>query len=120
MDQPPIWVGAATFDRGVGLSRTTLQVTHHIAADIDAERDFVVDDLSKAGTIVALAEVSGVGPTLDGRNGGGDRYFTDGEIVVATLNGQCRAQTPSAPIVTPAPMVVRIRNAAWRALRRWM
>ena len=35
---PPVWLGAATFDRSVGLSRYTGQVTHHIGADIDAER----------------------------------------------------------------------------------
>jgi len=35
----PVWIGAATFDRGVGLSHTTGQITHHIAPDIDAERD---------------------------------------------------------------------------------
>ena len=35
----PLWIGAVTFDRSVGLSRTTGQITHHIAPDIDAERD---------------------------------------------------------------------------------
>ncbi|HSB59173.1 MAG TPA: LssY C-terminal domain-containing protein, partial [Methyloceanibacter sp.] len=33
------WFGAATYDMSVGLSHTTGQVTHHIAPDIDAERD---------------------------------------------------------------------------------
>src|SRR5262249_52808046 len=32
-----VWIGAATFDRGVGLSHTTGQITHHIAPDIDVE-----------------------------------------------------------------------------------
>src|SRR5262249_2854789 len=31
-------LGSATFDRDVGLSRYTGQVTHHIALDVDAER----------------------------------------------------------------------------------
>ena len=34
-----VWLGAATRDLGVGLSHYTGQITHHIAADIDAERD---------------------------------------------------------------------------------
>jgi LssY C-terminus len=45
--------GSATFDRGVGLSRYTGQVTHHIAPDIDAERDALTDDLKKAKVVEA-------------------------------------------------------------------
>ena len=41
-------MGAATFDRGVGLSRYTRQVTHHIAPDVDAERDTLLADLAAA------------------------------------------------------------------------
>ena len=35
----PCWFGAITFDSKVGFSHTTGQITHHIAPDIDAERD---------------------------------------------------------------------------------
>jgi len=38
----PVWIGSAAFDRSAGLSHTTGQVTHHIAADVDAERDTVM------------------------------------------------------------------------------
>jgi hypothetical protein len=30
-------------------------------------------------------EIEGRGPTQDGRNGGGDRYFTDGMAKIAVL-----------------------------------
>ena len=40
-----VWLGAATFDRGVGLSHDDGRVTHHIAPDIDAERDLLTGDL---------------------------------------------------------------------------
>ncbi len=115
-----VWVGAATFDRGVGVSRYTLQVTHHIAADIDAERDFVVADLSNVGMITQTLEAAGIGPTFNGRNGGGDRYFTDGEIIVAALSGACSAQPPATPAVVPPPTVVRWKDTLWRALKSWM
>ena len=81
----PVWLGSATFDRGVGLSRDTGQVTHHIAPDIDAERDRLTDDLKTAKVVEAIYEVSGIGPTLAGRNGEGDRYYTDGEIKISRL-----------------------------------
>jgi len=45
----PVWVGAATFDHGVGLSHTTGQITHHIGPDLDAERDRLMHDLDATG-----------------------------------------------------------------------
>ena len=36
------WLAAGTFDRAVGLSLFTLQVTHRIDADTDIERDHIV------------------------------------------------------------------------------
>ena len=80
-----MWLAAATFDRGVGVSHRTGQITHHIAPDIDAERDGIVADLTRAGVVQAVDHVTGIGPTMNGRNGGGDRYCTDGEIAVVTL-----------------------------------
>src|SRR5688572_27974313 len=60
----PVWLGAASFDRGVGLSRYTGQITHHIKADVDAERDRLMMDLTGAGMLFVLFRVSGIGPTL--------------------------------------------------------
>lgn len=45
------WVGAATFDRAVGISRTTGQVTHHIAPNVDEERDQLFEDLKKVHAV---------------------------------------------------------------------
>ena len=81
----PVWLGSVTFDHGVGLSHYTGAVTHHIAPDVDAERDGLISDLVKAEMVEALYQVTGVGPTLNGRNGEGDRYYTDGEIHFARL-----------------------------------
>jgi len=112
----PVWLGAATFDRSVGVSHYTGQVTHHIAADIDAERDLLSLDLAGAGLVQASYLVSGVGPTLFARNGGGDPYFTDGEIIVSRLFENCRASA-GAPAVLDAPPAVRAKNSvfAWAA-----
>jgi len=112
----PVWLGAATFDRSVGVSHFTGQVTHHIGPDIDAERDLLSVDLAGAGVVVASYLVSGVGPTLFARNGGGDRYFTDGEIAVSRLSENCRSR-PGAPIVLDSPPAVHAKNAlfGWAA-----
>jgi hypothetical protein len=84
-DGRPLWLGSASFDRGVGLSHDTGAITHHIAPDIDAERDFLISDLSAAGMLVSTSEISGIGATRSGRNGGGDPYFTDGMATIGVL-----------------------------------
>lgn len=81
----PLWLGAASFDQGVGVSHDTGQITHHIAPDIDAERDLVIADLKAAGWIASITVEPGTGATTDGRNGGGDAYFTDGMATIGVL-----------------------------------
>lgn len=81
----PLFLGAASFDRGVGLSHDTGQITHHIGPDLDAERALVIGDLTKAGWISSTYEVEGSGATQHGRNGGGDPFFTDGKVLVGVL-----------------------------------
>ena len=78
-DPRPLWLGAASFDRGVGLSHDTGQITHHIGPDLDAERDNLMRDLENAGQLQSTYEIPGSGATTTGRNGGGDPFFTDGE-----------------------------------------
>ncbi len=111
----PVWLGSATFDRGVGLSHLTAQVTHHIAPDIDAERDRLTADLKAAKVVEAIYEVSGVGPTLNGRNGEGDRYYTDGEIKISRLVEGCNVKTETTAEFDNPPLV-DLKNVAWETI----
>jgi len=79
------WLGAASFDRGVGVSLFTLQVTHHIGPNVDAERDMAGKLLTAGGARSAGTEDNRIAPNQWHRNGGGDRYRTDGRINVYTL-----------------------------------
>ena len=111
-DGRPVWLGAVTYDRGVGFSHYTGQVTHHIAPDIDAERDLLMRDLTEAGMIDARFKISGIGPTLFGRNGGGDPYYTDGEIDVGSLVvGGVKRTTP--PSTLPPPPLIALKDQIW-------
>lgn len=112
----PFWIGAATFDDGVGMSHYTGQITHHISPDVDAERDRLMADLEKTGDLATLYQVTGVGATVNGRNGGGDWYYTDGELTVGVL------RKPDAPQVKtvarlPNPPAVRLKNEVYRWIR---
>jgi hypothetical protein len=84
-DGRPVWVGAAIYDKKVGLSHTTGQITHHTAADIDAERDYLFRDLEKTGDLSETYIVEGFHKTLTGRNGGGDPWSTDGRLFVGVI-----------------------------------
>jgi hypothetical protein len=84
-DGRPVWVGAAIYDRKVGLSHTTGQITHHTAADIDAERNKLFDDLKQTGDLSEESIVAGFHKILEGRNGGGDRWHTDGNLYAGVI-----------------------------------
>jgi hypothetical protein len=81
----PLWAGSATYDRRVGLSRTTGQITHHIAPDVDAERDHLFDDLERTGGLIEMHFVDDFHQVREGRNGGGDPWYTDGRLLVGTM-----------------------------------
>ena len=79
------WVAAATYDDAVGFSRFTLQLTHSIDGDVDAERDFVVRTIKKAHKARSIQKIEGFFPGYQHRNGGGDTFFTDGSMVIVDL-----------------------------------
>ena len=114
-EQRPVWLGAVTFDRGVGVSHFTGAITHHIAADIDADRQLLVTDIESAGMATAKYQVTGIGPTVAGTNGGGDLYFTDGEVWILRLVEDC--QMRSGPIdVIPSPPATELKDQIWHAI----
>jgi hypothetical protein len=85
VDGRSLWAGAATFDAHVGFSHTTGQITHHIAADVDTERDKLLDDLQQSGRLADVEWFDGFHLITHGRNGGGDKWHTDGRLPVAVL-----------------------------------
>jgi hypothetical protein len=110
----PVWLGAATFDRDVGLSRYTGAITHHIAPNIDQEREQLTNDLNNARVAEAIYQVSGVGPTLNGRNGGGDLYFTDGDIWISRLVRDCKKRIEPAQEL-PNDAIIALKNQIWKS-----
>jgi hypothetical protein len=84
-DGRPVWVGSAVYDERVGLSRTTGQVTHVTAADVDAERDYLFQCLAGTGELAEWYAIDGFHKQLQGRNGGGDPWHTDGRLFVGVI-----------------------------------
>jgi hypothetical protein len=84
-DGRPVWVGSAIYDERVGFSRTTGQITHVTAANIDAERDYLFHDLEKTGDLSETYIVDDFHKIRTGRNGGGDPWHTDGRLFVGVI-----------------------------------
>ncbi len=112
-EKRPVWLGSATFDKSVGFSRYTGAVTHHISPDIDAERALVETDLQKAGLVEARYQVMGIGPTVLGRNGEDDPYYTDGEVWIMRLVENCQNRN-TPPVILPSPAVIAFKDAIWK------
>jgi hypothetical protein len=82
----PLWLGAATYDERVEISRTTGGITHKISPDIDRERNKLVSDTIRADTLDGYYWVEQFHAQPEGRNGGGDPYFTDRRLAVGVID----------------------------------
>lgn len=76
------WLAAGTFDRAVGFSLFTLQITHKIDADIDVERDHIVATVLGANPRATVDVLDDFSTGYHSRNGGGDSISTDGGLPV--------------------------------------
>lgn len=80
------WLGAGTYDRAVGMSLFTLQITHKIDADIDVERDYIVDSIRYHVPETTVEVLKNFSTGYHHRNGGGDVIRTDGDMPVLDLS----------------------------------
>jgi LssY-like putative type I secretion system component LssY len=84
-DQPPadarvLWIGAGTKDTGLSLTQLTFQITHATDTDTNAERDYIIGELSN-GRVIENATSYHSGQPIERVN----RYVTDGEMTLANL-----------------------------------
>jgi hypothetical protein len=114
MDGRPIWAGSGTQDTKVELSKTNHLPTHGIAPDLDAERSLVVSELAQTGYLVEEGSHPGFGKATHGVNGGGDPYFTDGQVATLTL-----ADVWTSPLATQvrSPLGARLAQGVEGMIR---
>jgi hypothetical protein len=92
------WLAAGTYDRKVGLSLFTFQVTHKIEENTDVERDFVVSSVMAADPCVDVEIIRNFSTGYHTRNGGGDLIETDGDLPILSLR---QVETPALAAETP-------------------
>jgi hypothetical protein len=98
------WLAAGTFDRSVGFSLFTLQVTHKIDANTDIERDHIVRTLTSSDDAIDVRVIRDFSTGYHSRNGGGDTIVTDGDLPVVDLRALAVPPAPAdeKPAVDPA------------------
>lgn len=98
------WLAAGTYDKSVGLSLFTLQITHKIDTNTDIERDYVVKTVTEVNSQVKVTNLKDFSSGYHARNGGGDMIQTDGDLPVLEL-GKVRAEnvvTASSQLILDA------------------
>jgi len=106
------WLAAGTYDRSVGLSLFTLQITHKIDENTDAERDHVVGAITGADPAAEVRVIRDFSTGYHARNGGGDTITTDGDLPIVDLRNVAAAPAVSAGPQSdsrdkrPAPTIV--------------
>jgi len=93
------WLAAGTYDRSVGLSLFTGQITHKIDEDVDVERDHIIATVAAARPAASVELISNFSTGYHSRNGGGDRIETDGDLPVVDLS--VLPASTSAEVVAP-------------------
>lgn len=84
------WLAAGTYDKSVGLSLFTLQITHKVDENTDIERDYIVQSALKARASIEVTTLKDFSTGYHSRNGGGDTIQTDGDLPVLEV-GRVRA-----------------------------
>lgn len=79
------WLAAGTYDKSVGLSLFTFQITHKIDENIDIERDYIVKTVSEANKKALVTLLKDFSTGYHSRNGGGDMIETDGDLPILEL-----------------------------------
>jgi len=105
------WLAAGTYDRSVGFSLFTLQITHKIEQNTDVERDHIISSVTAADPRVTVQVIEDFSTGYHSRNGGGDSISTDGDLpIVDARRVQVPAHQPSRPTDSrdrrPAPTMV--------------
>jgi hypothetical protein len=89
-DGRPKWIGSAVYDEKVGFSRTTGQITHVTAPDVDVERDYLFQCLDKTNMLADEYTVEDFHKKDSGFNGGGDPWKTDGNLWVGVIENDSK------------------------------
>jgi hypothetical protein len=85
VDGVPLWVGAATHDVSIKVVKHKFRPFHRIDPNVDAERDFIANSLAKTWQPIREESVQRAEPVLSARTATGQRYYSDGKMLLLEL-----------------------------------
>lgn len=105
---PDLWAASAIHETGATWSIRTGRFIHHVDADIDAESERVVRDLTLAGCVADVHRVQRPERPETERNSSGDDLWTDGSLEVLEL-ADC--ETPAIKAIPRSGEIARRPNS---------
>lgn len=101
VDNTPVWIAAATHDVSIAMHK--MKVTHRIDPQVDAERDFIGDNLSSTRLVARTEYVPSQQPVFQATTAGGQAYYSDSRILLVKLSPTSNATQNSSSQTTAAP-----------------
>lgn len=80
VDNTPVWIAAATHDVSIAMHK--MRVTHRIDPQVDAERDFIADNLSGTRLVAQTEYMPSQQPVFEATTTGGQFYYSDSRILL--------------------------------------
>ncbi len=80
------WLAAGTYDRSIGVSLFTFQLTHRIDENTDIERDYIIQTVQDSAEPVRVAILKDFSSGYHSRHPGGDFVRTDGDLPILELS----------------------------------
>ncbi len=80
------WLAAGTYDRSIGVSLFTFQLTHRIDENTDAERDHIIQTVRHNTKSVRITILKNFSSSYRSRHPGGDFVRTDGDLPILELS----------------------------------
>lgn len=80
-----IWVGAASLETGINLTRRTLQITHRQDGNTDTERDFLVESLREAKVLKDALGIKAGEPLHTRYQGFRETIIADGYVKLCEI-----------------------------------
>jgi len=86
MDGTPVWAGSATHDVAIEIAKRGRLINHRIDPAVDAERDFVGIDLTKASSVSRQEYLYSADPVFQAETASGESYHSDSRILLLDLH----------------------------------
>jgi len=85
IDGTPIWVAAATHDVAIEIAKHGRLINHKIDPEVDAERDFVGANLTRASSVSGQEYLRSDDPVFQAKTISGQLYHSDSRILLLDL-----------------------------------